>query len=124
MADTSLVRMLQLCAALMVPEVKKSIKMTPFASQNTVSTTFPAECDTLNFLVTGELGCFHVIKVDVHPCLIACDDPEKKLRDEEVRRAVENFLHSLSTDFHQDGFLKLISQYNKCINVGGEYVEK
>ncbi|GBL95476.1 hypothetical protein AVEN_54089-1 [Araneus ventricosus] len=74
--------------------------------------------------ITGELGCFHVIEVDVHPCLITCDDPEKKLRDEEVRRAVENFLHSLGTDFHQDGFLKLISQYNKCINVSGEYVEK
>ncbi|GBN40061.1 hypothetical protein AVEN_1143-1 [Araneus ventricosus] len=29
-------------AALMVPEVKKSIKMTPFESQNFVSVTFPA----------------------------------------------------------------------------------
>ncbi|GBM56256.1 hypothetical protein AVEN_195484-1 [Araneus ventricosus] len=45
----------------------------------------------------------------VHPCLIACDDPEKKVRDEEVRQAVKNFLPSLGTDFYQDGFLKLIS---------------
>ncbi|GBN19880.1 hypothetical protein AVEN_73520-1 [Araneus ventricosus] len=39
--------------------------MTLFVSQNTVSTTFPAECDTLNFLVTGELGGFHFIEVDL-----------------------------------------------------------
>ncbi|GBM03633.1 hypothetical protein AVEN_203198-1 [Araneus ventricosus] len=44
--------------------------------------------------------------------------------NEDVRRAVKNFLHSLGTDFHQDCFLKLISRYDKCINVGGEYVEK
>ncbi|GBN05967.1 hypothetical protein AVEN_215379-1 [Araneus ventricosus] len=44
--------------------------------------------------------------------------------NEEVRRAVENFLRSLGTHFYEDGFLKLISRYDKCINVGGEYVEK
>ncbi|GBM59886.1 hypothetical protein AVEN_66323-1 [Araneus ventricosus] len=38
--------------------------------------------------------------------------------------AVKNFLLSLCTDFYQDGFLKLISRYGECINVGGEYVEK
>ncbi|GBM98862.1 hypothetical protein AVEN_44868-1 [Araneus ventricosus] len=44
--------------------------------------------------------------------------------NEEVRQAVKNFLRSLATDFYQDGFLKLISRYDKCINVGGEYVGK
>ncbi|GBO08978.1 hypothetical protein AVEN_5606-1 [Araneus ventricosus] len=105
--------------------------MTPFEFQNTVSTTFPETCDTLNFLVTGELRCFHVIGAGglvsglklCTQCLIACGDPGKKVRDEEVRPAVKNFLRSLGTGFYQDGFLKLISRYDKCINVGGEYVE-
>ncbi|GBL65777.1 hypothetical protein AVEN_268315-1 [Araneus ventricosus] len=33
-------------------------------------------------------------------------------------------MQSLGADFYQDGLLKLISRYDKCINVGGEYVEK
>ncbi|GBM39970.1 hypothetical protein AVEN_16026-1 [Araneus ventricosus] len=44
--------------------------------------------------------------------------------NEEVRKAVKNFLRSLVTDFYQEGFLKLMSRYDKCINVGGEYAEK
>ncbi|GBO38332.1 hypothetical protein AVEN_132764-1 [Araneus ventricosus] len=44
--------------------------------------------------------------------------------NEELRQAVKNYLRSLDTDFYQDGFLKLISWYDKCINVGSEYVEK
>ncbi|GBO16500.1 hypothetical protein AVEN_173856-1 [Araneus ventricosus] len=47
--------------------------------------------------------------------------------NEEVRQALRNFLNfllSLGTDFYQDGFLKLISQYDRCVNVGGENVEK
>ncbi|GBN69607.1 hypothetical protein AVEN_25772-1 [Araneus ventricosus] len=44
--------------------------------------------------------------------------------NEEVRQTVRNFLRSLGTDFYQDGFLKLVSRYDKCIDVGGEYVEK
>ncbi|GBM66346.1 hypothetical protein AVEN_227813-1, partial [Araneus ventricosus] len=35
-------------------------------------------------------------------CLIACGDPEKKVRNEGVRPAVKNFLRSLGTDFYQD----------------------
>ncbi|GBM85762.1 hypothetical protein AVEN_74403-1 [Araneus ventricosus] len=34
-------------------------------------------------------------------------------RNEEVRKAVKNFLRSLCTDFYQDGFLKFISRYDK-----------
>ncbi|GBL55253.1 hypothetical protein AVEN_127256-1, partial [Araneus ventricosus] len=39
-------------------------------------------------------------------------------------KAVKNFLQSLGTDLYEDGFLKLISGYDKCISVSGEYVEK
>ncbi|GBO41412.1 hypothetical protein AVEN_24602-1 [Araneus ventricosus] len=41
--------------------------------------------------------------------------------NEEVRRAVKNFLRSLGTDFYQDDFLKLTSRFD---SVGGEYVGK
>ncbi|GBM69177.1 hypothetical protein AVEN_91759-1 [Araneus ventricosus] len=60
--------------------------------RNTVSTTFSAECDILDFFVTGKLEFFHDIGVwgkAVHPYLIIFDDPEKKVRDEEVRQAVK-----------------------------------
>ncbi|GBL60435.1 hypothetical protein AVEN_140135-1 [Araneus ventricosus] len=44
--------------------------------------------------------------------------------NEEVQQAVKNFRRSLGTDFYQIGFLKLVSRYDKCINIGGEYVVK
>ncbi|GBM33926.1 hypothetical protein AVEN_79823-1 [Araneus ventricosus] len=44
--------------------------------------------------------------------------------NEEVQQAVKRFLHSLGTNFYQDGFLKLIPRYDKYINIGGVYVEK
>ncbi|GBM35347.1 hypothetical protein AVEN_90668-1 [Araneus ventricosus] len=44
--------------------------------------------------------------------------------NEEVQQAQKNFLRSLGTDFFQNGFFKLISRYDKCINVGGKYVKK
>ncbi|GBM88006.1 hypothetical protein AVEN_82463-1 [Araneus ventricosus] len=44
--------------------------------------------------------------------------------NEEVRQYVKNYLRSLDIDVYQDGFFKLISRYDKCINAGGEYVGK
>ncbi|GBM69491.1 hypothetical protein AVEN_227659-1 [Araneus ventricosus] len=44
--------------------------------------------------------------------------------NEDMRQAVKNFLRSLGNNFYQDGFLKLIPRCDKCIDVGGEYVEK
>ncbi|GFS14878.1 hypothetical protein ElyMa_004917800 [Elysia marginata] len=37
-------------------------RITPFASQNTVAITSAADLCTLNFLVTGEDGCFQVME--------------------------------------------------------------
>ncbi|GFO23456.1 hypothetical protein PoB_004996100 [Plakobranchus ocellatus] len=39
-----------------------SKRITPFASQNTVAITLAADLCTLNFLVTGEDGCFQVME--------------------------------------------------------------
>ncbi|GBN73908.1 hypothetical protein AVEN_259132-1 [Araneus ventricosus] len=44
--------------------------------------------------------------------------------NEKVRQAVKNFLRWLGTDFYQDGFLKLISRHDKCINIGAKYAGK
>ena len=42
----------------------------------------------------------------------------------EVEQAVRQFLASQGTEFYQSGFFKLIARYDKCLNVGGDYVEK
>lgn len=42
----------------------------------------------------------------------------------EVEQAVRQFLASQGTAFYQSGFFKLIARYDKCLNVGGDYVEK
>ncbi|GFS13859.1 hypothetical protein ElyMa_001407600 [Elysia marginata] len=42
--------------------VYDSKRITPFASQNTVAITLAADLCTLNFLVTGEDGCFQVME--------------------------------------------------------------
>jgi hypothetical protein len=43
---------------------------------------------------------------------------EGKLMD-----GVNNWLHNLAAPFFDEGLQKLVSQY-KCLNVGGNYVEK
>ena len=42
----------------------------------------------------------------------------------EVEQAVRQFLASLGIKFYQSGFFKLIARYDKCLNVGSDYVEK
>jgi histone-lysine N-methyltransferase SETMAR len=37
---------------------------------------------------------------------------------------VEAVVRTQDTDFYQQGFFKLVKRWDKCINVGGEYVEK
>mgnify|MGYP003623261778 CR=1 FL=1 len=37
--------------------------------------------------------------------------------------AVREFLESQGTGFYKNGFFKLITRYNKCLNVNGDYVE-
>jgi hypothetical protein len=37
---------------------------------------------------------------------------------------VEASVRTQDTDFYQQGFLKLVKRWDKCISVGGDYVEK
>jgi hypothetical protein len=44
--------------------------------------------------------------------------------DEEVETEVRKWLRQQSKDFHAAGFDALVKRWDKCINVGGRYVEK
>lgn len=44
--------------------------------------------------------------------------------DEEVKEAVKIFFQKQDTNWYLAGIQKLLSRYNKCIDEGGDYVEK
>lgn len=44
--------------------------------------------------------------------------------DEEVKNAVQSRLLTLAGNFYEEGIGKLVSRYDKCLNNGGNYVEK
>lgn len=44
--------------------------------------------------------------------------------DEDAKTGVQQWLSSLAASFFEEGIDKLISRYDKCLNNGGNYVEK
>lgn len=44
--------------------------------------------------------------------------------DDELMTGVTNWLKSLAADFFDAGLKKLVQRYKKCVEVGGDYVEK
>jgi len=44
--------------------------------------------------------------------------------NEELMDGVTNWLHNLAAPFFEDGPQKLVSRYDNCLNVDGNYVEK
>ena len=44
--------------------------------------------------------------------------------DEEVKSAVRKWFQKQNTNFFKDGFQKLVWQWQKCIEVHGDFVEK
>lgn len=44
--------------------------------------------------------------------------------DEELKDAVTKFLYELAADEYDEGIQKLVPRYDKCLNIGGDYVEK
>jgi histone-lysine N-methyltransferase SETMAR len=44
--------------------------------------------------------------------------------DEDIKRAVQMWLSSQAAMFYDEGIQKLVSRYDKCLNNGGNYVEK
>jgi hypothetical protein len=43
---------------------------------------------------------------------------------EEVKKTVKDWFIGLAADFCYAGIQKLITRYDKCLNVHGDYVEK
>jgi hypothetical protein len=44
--------------------------------------------------------------------------------DEEVKDAVKEWLNGLAAEVYDEGIQKLVTRYDKCLNVGGDSVEK
>jgi len=44
--------------------------------------------------------------------------------NEELMDGVNNSLHNLAAPFFDEGLQKLVSRYDKCLNVDGNYVEQ
>jgi hypothetical protein len=44
--------------------------------------------------------------------------------NEVLMDGVNNWLHNLAATFFNEGLQKLVSRYDKCLNVDGNYVEK
>ena len=44
--------------------------------------------------------------------------------DEDLNDAVQKCLTSQAAQFYEEGIQKLVPCYNKCLNNGGEYMEK
>jgi len=67
-------------------------------------------------LATSNYHLFTKIKVWL---ATHCFHTNKELMD-----GVNNWLHNLAAPFFDEGLQKLVSRYNKCLNVDGSYVEK
>jgi hypothetical protein len=48
----------------------------------------------------------------------------KHFADEEIETKVAKWLRQQSKGFHAAGFDTLVKRWDKCINVGGGYIEK
>jgi histone-lysine N-methyltransferase SETMAR len=44
--------------------------------------------------------------------------------DEEVKDAIKKWLNGLAVEVYDEGIQKLVTRYDKSLNVGGDYVEK
>jgi histone-lysine N-methyltransferase SETMAR len=44
--------------------------------------------------------------------------------DEEVKDPVKEWLNGLAAEVYDEGIQELVTRYDKCLNVGGDYVEK
>jgi hypothetical protein len=44
--------------------------------------------------------------------------------DDDVKTAVQHWVKTLAADFFNEGIQKLVPRYDKCLNLGGDYVEK
>jgi len=48
----------------------------------------------------------------------------KRFDDDDLKDAVQKWLTSQAAAFYEESIQKLVLHYDKCLNNGGEYVEK
>jgi len=48
----------------------------------------------------------------------------KRFDNDDLKDAVQKWLTTRVAAFYEEGIQKLVPRYNKCLNNGGEYVEK
>jgi histone-lysine N-methyltransferase SETMAR len=68
------------------------------------------------YLVPSDYYLFTKIKVWL--------DTQRFHTNEEPMDGVNNWLHNLAAEFFDEGLQNLVSRYDKCLNVDGNYVEK
>jgi hypothetical protein len=49
---------------------------------------------------------------------------ERFSSDNELKTAVQHWVKTLAADLFDEGIQKLVSRYDKCLNLGVDYVEK
>jgi hypothetical protein len=73
----------------------------------------------LSHIVTGdETWVFHITPESKHQFLHWQHD------EDDLKNAVQKWLTSQAAAFNEEGIQKLVPRYDKCLNNGGEYVEK
>jgi histone-lysine N-methyltransferase SETMAR len=48
----------------------------------------------------------------------------RRFKSDEVTDAVKEWLNGLAAEVYDEGIQKLVTRYDKCLNVGGDYVGK
>jgi hypothetical protein len=43
--------------------------------------------------------------------------------DEEVKRRVKDWFNGLAADFYDEGIQKIVTRYDKCMKLHGDYVK-
>jgi hypothetical protein len=44
--------------------------------------------------------------------------------NEEIKKTVKDWFNGLMADFYDAGIQKLVTRYDKCLNLHGDYAEK
>jgi hypothetical protein len=61
---------------------------------------------------------------DLDPSDFLSGQHQRFENDREAEMVVTQWLQSQAADFYDTGIQKLVPRYDKCLNSGGEYVEK
>ena len=57
-------------------------------------------------------------------CIMFTNAGKRHADDEDLQHAVVDWLNSQAAVWYEEGINKLVSRYDKCLNVQGDYVEK